>query len=151
MRGHRQATEALLSCMIVTLRSPRAPSRPRNSTVYLTFVPKASLEDAGPVLAARPAWFRPMTLSNTSQKIVPRAVCQALERHAVDIVHPMQRGFVPGRSLVDCILDLETEMMVGSAVGAPRLATVLFDFSAAFPSVEWDWIERALAEQGLPQ
>lgn len=39
-------------------------------------------------------------------------------------------------SLVDCILDLETDVVVGSALSAPRFAIVLFDCSAAFPSVE---------------
>lgn len=91
-----------------------------------------------------------MTLSNRSQHILVCATCRWLEVYAKSIVHPIRRGFVLGRSRIDCILDLETEMLIGSMMGAPHAASVLFDFSAAFPSVEWDWIERALDAHGIP-
>lgn len=121
------------------------------NAAYLVFVPKASPEHVGPVMSAAPAGYRPISLSNTSQKLIARAISQALEDYAAELVHPMQRGFVPGRSLVDSVLDLEAEMAIGSAHGAPRQAVVLFDFSAAFPSAEWEWISAALEAQGLPE
>lgn len=67
------------------------------------------------------------------------------------IVHPFQRGFMASRSILDCVLDLGVEMLVGSITAAPRQGILLFDFAAAFPSAEWGWLARALSAQALPR
>lgn len=60
-----------------------------------------------------------------------------------------QRGFLPGRPLLDCILDIDSEMTVASIAAATRLGTDMFALPAASPSVQSSWIGRALVAQGV--
>ena len=64
-------------------------------------------------------------------------------------ISPQQRGFLPGRSILANVVDVE-EAALQSAMTHDMPATFLFDFSAAFPSVNQDCFLRALSHIGLP-
>lgn len=57
-----------------------------NNYAFLVFVPKASPENTGPVLSAVASGYRPITSSNTPQKVIPRAMCQTLELCVAEVV-----------------------------------------------------------------
>ena len=62
---------------------------------------------------------------------------------------PPTRGFFPGRSILANVVDVE-EAALQSAMAHDMPATFLFDFSAAFPSVNQEYPLRALSHVGLP-
>ena len=65
------------------------------------------------------------------------------------LVSPMQRGFLPGRSLIHNVVEVDTAMrMVSLTAEAP--GALFFDFAAAFPSLAHDYLHAVLAHLGLP-
>ena len=50
---------------------------------------------------------RPLSLKNTDNKIVTAVVNQAIIRSVSNGTHPSQRGFVPGRQLLQNVVDLD--------------------------------------------
>ena len=65
-------------------------------------------------------------------------------------ISPDQRGFVPGRQMLDNVMELEQNMMVKSLTDPAPLA-VLIDFKAAFPSVAHQYLHGVMADLGVPQ
>ena len=63
-------------------------------------------------------------------------------------ISPQQRGFLPGSILAN-VVDVE-EAALQSALAHDMPATFLFDFSAAFPSVNQEYLLRALSHIGFP-
>ena len=60
-----------------------------------------------------------------------------------------QRGFLPGRSLLANVIDIEHAMQMGTASDEDP-AAIFFDFKAAFPSISHEFITISLKELGLP-
>ena len=72
-----------------------------------------------------------------------------LARLCEKVVSPNQRGFVKGRRVEECVLELESGAVCASTVGA-KLAAVLFDFKVAFPSLAHQWIYLVLERVEVP-
>lgn len=51
------------------------------------------------------AQFRPLTLSNSCQKIVVKAFGASMERVVMRLAHPAQRGFVRGCRILANVLE----------------------------------------------
>ena len=66
-----------------------------------------------------------------------------------DWVSPQQQGFLHGRSMLQNVIDIETESML-AALRYESGGLVLFDFAAAFPSVSQTFLLRTLEHLGLP-
>ena len=70
----------------------------------------------------------------------------------------LQRGFVPGRQLIENIVDLDTEGRIygmkaaSSFAGGSGCCPILafWDFAAAFPSVAHAWLFLVLEARGVP-
>jgi len=82
-----------------------------------------------------PEGVRPLNVTNTDNRLVASSVRAAIEPTLGQLVTMDQRGFISGRSMLANILDVEEAMAMATFRGIRSLA-VLFDFSAAFPSIE---------------
>ena len=67
-----------------------------------------------------------------------------------EFISPCQRGFLPGRSLLANVVDVDLGAMEVSLT-RDNGALFLFDFRAAFPSVAHDYIFLVLGHLGFPQ
>ena len=67
-----------------------------------------------------------------------------------DWVSGLQRGFLPGRSMLANIVDIDFHSMTISLKHS-RGAVILFDFAAAFPSLSQEYMWHLLAHIGLPR
>ncbi|KAF1322066.1 reverse transcriptase, partial [Globisporangium splendens] len=102
--------------------------------------------------AAVPLDHRPIALLNTDYKIYTRVFATRLIPCLPDIVHPLQAGFVSGRSI-------HTPIDTFSAVQKlaklnPRLEKVialLLDFAKAYDSLSRDFLTRVLRLYGFPK
>ncbi len=61
-----------------------------------------------------------------------------------------QRGFLPGRSMMANVLDLETHGMCMAAT-RQRSMMILVDYKAAFPSLSHSFMMKCLSGMGVPQ
>ena len=71
------------------------------------------------------------------------------ERTLATYVHPSQRGFLAGRSILQNVVDVDEAAMTVSLRHVSG-AIVLFDFRAAFPTLSTDFLNAALERLGLP-
>jgi hypothetical protein len=77
---------------------------------------------------------RPLSLAGTINKLIANTVRIALERFAAPRISFFQRGFLKGRQILDNVVELDYFAHLAS-ITFGRAATILFDFRAAFPSV----------------
>ena len=92
---------------------------------------------------------RPLSIVGTSNRPLANAARYRWEPIFADWVSPCQRGFLPGRSLLANVIDLE-EVAMHASLSQCEAGIVLFDFAAAFPSVAHKFLRRVLQFIGLP-
>ena len=114
---------------------------------YIPKKPVAHHHDIGDVYA--PEGTRPLSIVDTSNRILANAFRHRWEPQLAQWISPAQRGFLPGRSILANVVDIE-EASVLAALQEDEYAVSLFDFAAAFPSVSQDYLLRALEHIGLP-
>ena len=88
---------------------------------------------------------RPLSLSNTDGKLFAFAIRDVLEGPVSAWAAKAQRGFIKERVMPANVLDIETRAMEAAADQNRRGALLLFDFGAAFPSINhdffgWHWL-----------
>lgn len=93
---------------------------------------------------AAPRDLRPLTLGNTSHKLLMMLVNMMLEELARVVVRPSQRGFIRGRYLPTHVVELEVEVVGFLHDDETASAAVLLDIAAAFPSAESEYIRWVL-------
>ena len=116
----------------------------------MTFIPKGETDGQSASISRQAQELRPLNLSNTDNKIIALILNDKLAELAQLIVSGQQRGFIKGRHIDDNILQLEAAAIVHSLTNIKRAAMVLFDFSAAFPSVSHRWIFKVLEHMQIP-
>jgi hypothetical protein len=116
----------------------------------MAFIPKkVAHESAEGQRFFRPGEVRPLSIMNTDNRLMANAVRLRVEPLLDTLVSPMQRGFLPGRSLIHNVVEVDTAMrMVSLTAEAP--GALFFDFAAAFPSLAHDYLHAVLAHLGLP-
>lgn len=114
------------------------------------FIPKGGTTPGADGHAAAAAQLRPLTLSNSSQNLVAKALGASLERVALALVHPAQSGVVRGRRMLSDVLEMQAALKEATMFGMAPSAMVLFDVAVAFPSAEWEWIWSCLDAIGMP-
>ena len=97
----------------------------------------------------QPEGTRPLSIVDTSNRILANAFRHRWEPILARWICPEQRGFLPGRSILANVVDIE-EAALHAAMEQEEPATFLFDFSAAFPSISQDYLLVALRHIGLP-
>ena len=86
---------------------------------------------------------RPLSIVNTDNRILAATVKVGVEKEANRWVSQAQQGFIPGRSMNANILEVEKEAREIRKKGG-KGAIILFDFAAAFPSVDQWFLMEAL-------
>ena len=116
----------------------------------MVFLPKkvtATREDGTDIYS--PQNLRPLNITNADNRIL----CSAIRLHIEPIIAPgislTQRGFLKGRSMLSNAIDVD-EAMINAAMNDENPAAILFDFEAAFPSVDHDFIVDVLVSRGWP-
>jgi hypothetical protein len=117
----------------------------------LAFIPKGEDINDITLVARSPSTTRPISLSNTDSKYFALALNRPLAEAAKVTVHPRQRGFVQGRSLIDNVLEVEGFAQSYSTAEADNPAIFLFDLLAAFPSLSHQWLFVVLRKMGVPR
>jgi hypothetical protein len=105
-------------------------------------------EDGHDILEAKET--RPLTIADCANRLIANSYRYRWEGLIDTIVDPAQRGFLPGRSMLHNVTDIEHTAMI-TALSATDGAMVLFDFSAAFPSISRKYLLAAAAHAGLPE
>ena len=146
-------------CLHAALHSLMDTNAPQQLDVYfgddfnlglLVLIPKkpAGVLADGEVFYS-PADVRPLSVVSCDNRILANAVRLKLEPIFGAWVSPMQRGFLPGRSMIANIVDVDEEMM-HTALRGGEPGAVFFDFAAAFPSISHDYLLEVLVGIGVP-
>jgi hypothetical protein len=149
-RGLGEFTIQLIMAIIVYLMCASAEVPPWFNLAFMNFIPKdPSGHTAYGVPYYSPDCTRPLSLADTINKLIANTVRIALERFASSRISPFQRGFLRGRQILDNVVELDYFAHLFS-ITSKRAATILFDFRAAFPSVNHRFMWRVLESSGLP-
>ena len=92
---------------------------------------------------------RPLNVTNTDNRLLANAVRMVIEDAVAERITPSQRGFLPGRSMVSNLVDVDEGMAEHYLADSESLA-IFFDFEAAFPSIEHGFLIRLLRHFGWP-
>jgi hypothetical protein len=93
---------------------------------------------------------RPLTIADCSNRLIANGYRYRWEYLIEAVVDVDQRGFLPGRSMLENVVDIEHLAMI-AALSEEDAAMILFDFSAAFPSISRKYMQEAARQAGLPQ
>ena len=93
---------------------------------------------------------RPLCIVDTANRLLTSAARIRWERLFCRWLHQDQRGFLPGRSMLANVVDLEHYSMMCSLLHK-RPAAFLFDFAAAFPSLSQDFLLDMLKLLPIPR
>jgi hypothetical protein len=93
---------------------------------------------------------RPLAIGNTDNRLMCGAARMRWETIFNEWVSPNQKGFLRSRSMLSNVLTVDHEAMKIS-LEQDTGAIVLFDFKAAFPSLERAFMLRTLRWLGMPE
>ena len=116
----------------------------------LIFLPKKAVgqtEDGDDVF--EPGGVRPLNITKTDNRLLASAVRLVLEPVLGPLITEDQRGFIPGRSMISNLLDVDEAMVIEAARGEGSVA-FFFDFAAAFPSIEHTLLHEYFGSLGWP-
>ncbi len=99
------------------------------------FPPKGDSPNDVNEIVRSPMDTRPLSLKNEDNKIIASVVNDLLKKCIATRAGRLQRGFVPGRQLIENVVGLDTAARLhGTRANSPSLpAFVFWDFAAAFP------------------
>ena len=92
---------------------------------------------------------RPLVLVNTDNRIIAGAVRSKLEPILAKWISHMQHGFLSGRSMLANSVDIQHAAQMVTLQNESG-GLVLFDFKAAFPSLNHKYMHTVLKALGLP-
>eukprot|EP00974_Lingulodinium_polyedra_P094939 9201080-Lingulodinium_polyedra.AAC.1 len=124
-----------------------------HNAAWLWFLPKGdSPTDAADSCMRKAGDTRPLSGSDCAAKLFPSALvyCANSSGATDQWVTTMQNGFVPGRAMLQNVLDGEAAAYAASLTETNPCA-LLFDYKAAFPSVSRDWIHIIIKEINFPE
>ena len=87
--------------------------------------------------------WRPISLLNTTYKLISTTLTNRLKRVLPDLIHADQKGFMANRSIMDntrLMMDIMVEMELQNRSGL----ILLVDYEKAFDSLSWDCISTTL-------
>ncbi|KAL2901420.1 LINE-1 reverse transcriptase-like protein [Bienertia sinuspersici] len=113
---------------------------------HITLIPKGDSQE-------KASDFRPISLCNTSYKIISKCMVNRLKGIIRDIRGEFQNAFIPGRLMNDnCLLAHEFVNWVKHKKKGKLSAAVLkIDLSKAYDRIRWDFLEKVLEAYQFPQ
>ena len=88
--------------------------------------------------------LRPISVLNVDYKILTKVLANRLEKVLPKIINPDQTGYVKGRYIGENIRLIQDLMFYLEKENSPGIA-VFIDFRKAFYTIEWNFLEKALA------
>ena len=97
--------------------------------------------------------FRPISLCNSSYKIISKTLVNKLKGIMGDLVDKYQNAFVPGRQMSDnCFISHEIINWVKKRKSGNNFAGILkVDLSKAYDRIRWDFVEAMLRKMKFPE
>lgn len=92
---------------------------------------------------------RPLNVTDADNRLLASAARLLIEPFVASRISASQRGFIAGRSMLANLIDID-ESMALKAVTEESVAALLFDLSAAFPSVDHELLHSHFAAIGWP-
>ena len=128
-----------------------ADSYPDFNASLLFFIPKKAdgVTEDGKLFYDASA-VRPLNVTNTDNRLLASSVRLLIEPFVAERVSSIQRGFIAGRSMLANLIDIDESMAV-NAVQNDQSAALLFDFTAAFPSIEHELLHSLFRSLGWPE
>ena len=83
--------------------------------------------------------WRPISLLNIDYKILSKVMAERLKLVLHEIIHPDQRGCVPGRYIGENIRHID-DVLFEIENGSKHPLILMLDQEKAFDRVEWDWL-----------
>ena len=96
-----------------------------------------------------PSDARPLCIVNADNRIQANAVRSKAGPAMAKYIRKHQKGFLPGRSMLENVIDVEEGRIESSVRDLPHVAR-FFDFKAAFPSIAHTYLKKVLAKLGCP-
>jgi hypothetical protein len=94
--------------------------------------------------------FRPISLCNTSYKIMAKIIANRLNPFLRSLILPNQGGFVAGRQIWDNFILVQEAIHSNNSRGEPGMAIKL-DMENAFDRVEHDFLFKVMKKFGFSQ
>ncbi|KAM9916496.1 hypothetical protein OXX59_009931, partial [Metschnikowia pulcherrima] len=117
--------------------------------VWITLTPKPEAEESQDIKD-----LRPLSLSNTTLKVISKAACIRLQRVTNKLVGPYQRGFIKDRrinqntmeffTLIDLVCEQRDEMY-----DSKYQAVLMADFTKAFDRISHEYMQAVLKKLGI--
>ncbi len=92
--------------------------------------------------------YRPLSMLTADYKLIASAVNQRMQPSLQTLVHPDQKGFVPGRHITEH-LALQRFVQAHCARTSTKAVFVTLDQAKAFDRVHWRWRDRVLQHCGF--
>ena len=92
--------------------------------------------------------FRPISLLNTSYKIVAKVYANRMKPLLHNWILPSQTGFVPNRCILDNIF-LAFEAVEWTLENRQDLSMILLDFEKAYDRVNWTFLRQTMSRMGF--
>ena len=93
---------------------------------------------------------RPLNIVNADNRLVASAARNRWEKMLGPWVLDRQQGFLPGRSILRNLLEMDIASM-HTALMQDRGACLLLDFASALPSISQDFVFSTLKSIGVPE
>ena len=116
----------------------------------MVFLPKGEGTVVHGITGHNPSDTRPLNIACCDNRVLANAVRLCVEEPLTAAVSEDQHGFIPRRSMLANVVDID-EAMMRTALQQHRGAAWFFDFKAAFPSVAHRFLQRMLRAAGLPE
>ena len=97
-----------------------------------------------------PSQTRPISLANTSGKILMRLLAGSLFSCLSSVIVRTKHGFLPGRQLGECVIELEAACL-SCAPTHPGAAAIFLDIRKAFDSLDLEFLFALLERTGAPE
>lgn len=95
--------------------------------------------------------FRPISLCNTSIKLVNNMIINRLKQVLCDLISPAQASFIPGRQSINNVVTCQEVIHSLRHTKARKGGMVLkLDLEKAYDRMEWSFFEETLRDASLP-